>query len=263
MKRIIYILDDDRRSFAYERVKGFCRAVKNTETPANLYIFRSNGFAGYDKAHNCGEYNIYRLPDFNDFDGIILDINNSHNTAENIYGDIGASYVMRAAAASGKPVISIGNNIEGFYYIGIDNYSAMTSVITYLHEELGLNDFWFLMGPVDNYENRIRTKALREYCEEHGIPCETSRFYFESFDMESGINGFKRLYSLYNGKLPQVLICANDPIASGAVRTAGDMGIRIPKDLFVTGFDNQDISKYITPSVTTVEQNRHAMGEEG
>lgn len=60
--------------------------------------------------------------------------------------------ITNAAAASGKPVVSIANRIADFYYVGIDNDSAMTSMIRYLHEDIGLKDFWFLMGPADNYE---------------------------------------------------------------------------------------------------------------
>ena len=79
MKRVAYILDDGRRNFTYARVSGFCEAIRKTGEPIELYIFRSAGLAEYEPAHNKGEYNIYRLPVFSDFDGIFLDINNNYN----------------------------------------------------------------------------------------------------------------------------------------------------------------------------------------
>ncbi len=261
MKKIIYILNDARRAFTYERIAGFCEAIRKADEDINFYIFRSSGHTGYDPAHNRGEYNIYRLPALADFDGIFLDISNVEATNENKYGALGASYIIRAAAASGKPVIAIANRIADFYYVGIDNCSAMTSVISYLHEELNLSDFWFIMGPSDNYENIIRTEALKAYCGEHGLSAENDRFYSESFTAECGVNGFEKIYRQHGGKLPQAIICANDWIATGACSAAASHGISIPEDLYITGFDNTDSSSYHSPGITTVDQYRWEMGK--
>ena len=259
-KKLIFIINDCRRSFTYDRVAGFSDAIRKSGEPINLYIFRSAGFAGYEAAHNRGEYNIFRLPDFSDYDGIVLDVNNVTNTSENLYGGRGASYVVRAAAASGKPVISIANRIADFYYVGIDNEVAMTSMIRYLHKDLDLTDFWFIMGPVDNYENKIRTSALMNYCKSNSLPADEMCLFSESFGMETGIRGFERLFSLHRGKLPQAIICANDPIAVGVFQAASSHGIRIPGDVFVTGFDNLNISAYISPSITTIDQFQFNVG---
>jgi diguanylate cyclase (GGDEF)-like protein len=261
MKKIIYILNDGKRAFTYERIAGFCEAIKKADEEINFYIFRSSGYAGYDAAHNCGEYNIYRLPNLEDFDGIFLDISNVGVTNENMYGARGASYIIRAAAASGKPVIAIANRIADFYYVGINNSSAMTSVISYLHEDLGLSDFWFIMGPADNYENIIRTEALKKYCKEHRLPSEKLRFYAESFTTECGINGFERIFHQHGGRLPHAVICANDWIATGVCKAAASHGIKVPGDLYITGFDNTDSSSYHSPGITTVDQYRWDMGK--
>ncbi len=261
MKRLLYIVDDGKRNFTYARVAGFMNAIKKAGAPINLYVIRSSGLGEYDAAHNCGEYNIYHLPDFSDFDAIILDINNFYNTNENLYGAKGASYVTRAAAASGKPVISLANKLADFYYVGIDNYAAMTSVIEYLHGELGLSDFWFLMGPEDNYENKIRSEALTAYCRDKGLPVGQERFHAESYAVESGIHGFGKLYHSHNEKLPQAIICSNDQIALGACRAAAAAGRAVPKDMMVTGFDNNAVSAYLSPTITTVDQLQWTMGE--
>ena len=75
-----------------------------------------------------GEYNIYRLPDLNDFDSIIVDLNNIR------YPKV-RDYVISSAKATGKPVLSIANEIADFYYVGIDNYSAMQEMVA-LHGKL-------------------------------------------------------------------------------------------------------------------------------
>ena len=261
MKKLLYIINEGLRKFTYERTAGLVKAIEHADEPINLYIVRSDGYTGFSLAHNQGESNIFRLPDYAAFDGILLDFNSNFNAGTNSGGASGAQHCIRAAAASGKPVISIANHMDGFYYVGIDNYAAMTEVIRHLHREMGLTDFWFAMGPEDNYENRIRTQALRDYCQENDLPCGYDRFHAESFLLESGMHAFKRMYRLHGQRLPQAVICANDSIAVGVCRAAEAKGLNVPRDFLVTGFDNLDISAYLTPSVTTVDQLCWTMGD--
>ena len=260
MKNVLYILNDCRRKFTYERTAGLCRAFERLGEPVDLYIVRSDGYSDFAPEHNCGEYNIFRLPDYSRFDGIFLDINSVFTRDSDTFASEGIRCAVEAAAASGKPVISMANEIAGLTFVGIDNYSAMQAVIRHLHGEMGLTDFWFVMGPADNYENLTRTRALLDYCRDNGLPCGEERFYAESFIVESGIRGFEELYSRHGGALPRAVICANDNIALGVCHAAQERGFEIPGDLMVTGFDNDDVSLF-SPSITTVDQGCWSMGE--
>ena len=253
MKKLLYILNDCMRKFSYERVAGLCRAAKRLEEPTNIYIVRSDGYSSFAPEHNLGEYNIYRLPDYRDYDGIFLDINNIQGGDSDSYTR-GVLYAVRAAAESGRPVISVANDIEGFRYVGIDNHSAMQSVIRYLHRDLGLTDFWFAMGPLDNYENRTRTQALLDYCRENVLPCENERLHAGSFTIQSGMRAFDALRKRRGTALPQAVICANDHIALGVCHAAEAAGFSIPRDFMVTGFDNTYEAAYLSPAITSVDQ---------
>lgn len=261
MKKLLYVLDDGMRKFTYEWTSGLYNAIQRAEEDINLYIVRADGYAGFTPAHNRGECNIYRLPDYSEFDGILLDISNAFSAETNDYAVKGIRDAIDAAAASGKPVISMANYIEGFHYVGIDNYSAMASVIAHLHEIMGIADFWFAMGPEGNYENQIRAKALRDYCQAHGLPCGEDRFFFESFVVECGHHAFGSLLERHGGRLPRAVICANDQIALGVCQAAGTAGFIVPRDLMVTGFDNLDMTAYLSPSITTVDQLCWTMGD--
>ena len=261
MKKVLYVLNDGMRKFTYERTAGLYRAIQRADEDINLFIVRGDGYTGFAPSHNRGEYNIFRLPDYSDFDGIFLDINYTSAYETDDFTGQGLRCAIDAAAASGKPVVSMANYIEGFHYVGIDNRAAMTSMIAHLHGVMGLTDFWFAMGPVNNYESRIRTQALVDYCDAHGIPCEPERFYAESYIMECGVHAFKHFIELHGGKLPQAVICANDQIAAGMCQAASAAGLRVPEDLMVTGFDNLDMSAYLSPSITTVDQLCWNMGD--
>ncbi len=258
MKKLLYVLDDGMRKFTYEWVEGMRRCIRQADEDISLFIVRADTYAGFSPRHNRGECNIYRLPEYSDFDGILLDISNAFHAEVNDYAVKGVNYAIEAARASGKPVISMANYFDGCHYVGIDNYAAMTSVISHLHEAMGLTDFWFAMGPAGNSENQTRTRALREYCVAHGLPCGDERFHMESFAVESGVHAFEHLHR--GGSLPQAVICANDEIALGVCRAAKAAGYSIPGDFRVTGFDNLEMSAYLSPSITTVDQKRWNMG---
>lgn len=117
MKKVLYILNDCMRQFSYEKVASLFHALQEMDEPASLYIVRSDAYSGFAAEHNIGEYNIYRLPDYRDYDCILLDINSIFSQDSGSDGAKGLQYVLRAAAESGKPVISMGNKIDGFYYI--------------------------------------------------------------------------------------------------------------------------------------------------
>ena len=261
MKNVLYILNDGVRKFTYARTAGLYRALRRAPEPINLFIVRSEGHAGFAPNHNCGEYNIFRLPDYSDFDGVFLDINSNFSADSDTAGARGILCAVQAAAASGKPVISMANDLPGFYYVGIDNHAAMTSVIRYLHQDMHLTDFWFVMGPRDNYENITRTRALRDYCLENGLPCQNSRFYAESFNEDCGVHGFGELCGRHGGALPQAIVCANDAIASGVLKSAQAAGYDIPGDCMLTGFDNLELSAFLSPSITTLDQLCWTMGD--
>ena len=258
MKKLLYVLDDGMRKFTYEWVEGMRHSIQQAEEDINLYIVRADTYAGFSPRHNRGECNIYRLPDYSDFDGILLDISNAFHAEVNEYAIKGVNYAIEAARNSGRPVISVANYFDSCHYVGIDNHAAMTSVISYLHETMGLGDFWFAMGPVGNSENLTRMRALRDYCTSRNLPCEDERFYTESFAVESGVHAFEHLHRCK--RLPQAVICANDEIALGVCRAAKTAGYSVPGDFRVTGFDNLEMSAYLSPSITTVDQKRWNMG---
>jgi DNA-binding LacI/PurR family transcriptional regulator len=59
---------------------------------------------------------------------------------------------------------------------------------------------------------------------------------------------------------PTALLCANDLMAIGALEHCKAVGIRVPEDLSIVGFDDLPISALITPRLTTVRQPAHEMG---
>ncbi len=252
MKKIALIMDGWKRFFTYAWPAGILQRINETNEDVNLYIFNSAGNWSRDESYNIGEYNVYNLPDLNEFDGIILDINN-------IIGKDVCKNVVEKVIKAGKPTISLANELEDFYYVGIDNYKAQKEMIEHLHKIHGCKKFWFVMGPDDNYESNKRADALRDYMIENNLPYTEEDFYFGSFDVLCGIDGFEALYASH-GQLPDAVVCANDNIAVGVCEAARERGLSIPQDFCVTGFDNFDKASHFNPRITTISHIREEVG---
>lgn len=252
MRKIALLMDGWKRFFTYAWPAGILQRLQETEEAVNLYIFHSAGNWSKDREYNEGEYNIYRLPDLKDFDGIILDLCNV--VSRSIRDE-----VVKRAVETGVPVLSIANELEGCSYVGIDNYAAMEQIIRHLHQEHDCKSFWFIMGEQHNYECVKRVQALEEYMRVRNIPFSQEDFFFESFAYQCGEHGFEQLLSIH-GRLPDAIICANDNIAVGVCEAADKMGYHAPEDFRITGFDNFDKAGHYKPSISTVEHIREEVG---
>lgn len=248
-------MDGWKRFFTYAWPAGILQRIRASAEDINLYIFSSSGDWSWDADYNIGEYNIYKLPDLNDFDGIVMDVNNIRYP--NIIDEI-AELVRK----TGKPAISISNKLPGFYYVGIDNHTSMTTMIDHLYTVHNCRRFWFIMGPKTNYENNIRTNALKEFLHEHHLDYKESDFYFESYEFSCGYRGFIYMVShlAKDGQLPDAVMCASDNIAVGVLDAAGKLGYKVPDDFCVTGFDNFDKAAFYSPKITTVGYIREDVG---
>ena len=78
---------------------------RETNEDVNLYIFNSSGDWSRDEDYNIGEYNIYRLPDLNDFDGIIVDLNNIRYSEVREYVTVSYTHLHDHAFANGYTVV--------------------------------------------------------------------------------------------------------------------------------------------------------------
>ena len=230
---------------------GIVQELKKRKTDACLYIFCCAGNWSLDEEYNEGEYGIFSLPNFNEFDGVLIDFSNMHSYNEE-------HIVTERIRYSGIPAISLQKQIDGFTYVGADNYSAMRQMAAHLHEVHNINRFWLLMGPEDNFESNVREKAIRDYMNENGIILRKDDVVHVDFDYQAGVRGYRQLRSLHSD-LPEAIICANDNQAIAVCEEAAQDGLKVPDDFAVTGFDNFDKAGFYTPRITTMSNVREKL----
>ena len=79
-----------------------------------------------------------------------------------------------------------------------------------------------------------------------------------NFEIADGYEAARRLLALDNP--PTAIFASNDNMAIGALRAATELGFSVPGHLSVVGFDDSELSRVVTPALTTVRQPLEEMG---
>lgn len=241
---------------AYETQRRLLEGIKKyaDEEGIHIFVFTCNGDIYRQSEYGIGEFQILFLPDLTQYDGIIF-------ARDTIQNEQFAAEITQRILNSGTPAISIENHISEMPVFYVDNRDAMYDIVTHLIETHGCSDICYLSGPEQNPESSERLKGAMDAAREHGIVLAGNRVHFGDFWIDSGKMLVERLIES-GDKLPDALICANDDMALGAYLEFCRHGIRIGKDILLTGFDHTSDASNLTPKITTVEKPQGQIGYE-
>ncbi len=116
-----------------------------------------------------------------------------------------------------------------------------------------------ITGPSHLTPSAERVTGYRAALLQANIPVDETLILRGDFHASSGYaNGLQLLQRLPR---PQAIFACNDMMAIGVIRAASQLGLRIPQDISVVGFDNIELGAYITPPLTSVAQPKPAIGQ--
>jgi LacI family transcriptional regulator len=146
--------------------------------------------------------------------------------------------------------------------IGFDNYAASAKLAQHLLE-LGHRDFGMVAHEAEGNDRiQQRIAAVRDTLAHAGIAIRPGHFVrVNSRHIASGREGMRKILEGETPR-PTALVCTNDYIATGAIIEAKQLGLRIPPDLSIVGFDDTDMSAHLDPPLTTARVPCREMGEE-
>lgn len=148
--------------------------------------------------------------------------------------------------------------------IFVNNVDAMARLTNHLIGT-GHRQLQFIGNMRFSRSFRDRFIGFRSAMEEHGIALEGAGHSMQNLlGLESGeFTGEIRSWLVNmknNATLPTVLVCANDWIAQNAMTALIEVGLNVPKDVSITGFDNLEVATHELPALTTVHVPKEAMG---
>lgn len=165
----------------------------------------------------------------------------------------------------GIPTVFIGNG--PYQYQGqpigstvlFDNYNIIKEIYTILRS-LGHSHIAFVKGSAGQIHAEIRLKSFLDACHENGQEHPERYTYEGDYSVKAGFNAIK--YFIRQSPPPTAILCANDLMAIGAMKAAIELGLKVPTDISIAGFDNMEISEYLSPSLSTVKVPTYELGVE-
>lgn len=147
-------------------------------------------------------------------------------------------------------VVVIGRHQVDFPAVMVDNMGGASQAVQHLIG-LGHTKIAFIGGSDGSTTTEDRLTGYRNALAQNGFHYDEKQVKQGSWNPRSGYLMAKLL--LRTKDRPTAIVCANDPMAFGAIKAAKEAGLSVPDDLGVVGFDNIPLSSYFDPPLTTVE----------
>ena len=145
------------------------------------------------------------------------------------------------------------------YYVTYDNKNITKKAVQHLiannHTDIGL-----ICGEESSKPAHQRYEGFREAMEENHLTINNDYIFPGDWEFESGRLAYERYKKLMSK--PTAIFAMNDLMAVGFIDAALDDGVRIPEDVSIIGFDNQEVCRFTRPRLTTVDLPLEAMGDE-
>ncbi len=200
----------------------------------------------------------------NDFDLIICTdkscekyMNNSLTSGSIILDKKMKDEVLNRIAAENYPIVVLDRILENPWIksVVVNNYEPMYELIQGVIDR-GYKSFGFVGGPEETADNKERYRAFRDALAANHIEFQQKSYFAGNYREKSGYTAAKIL--MLSRELPDCLVCANDNMAIGAMKAFRENGLRVPKDIAVTGFDNCDLAEAM--GLTTVSIPNYERG---
>ncbi len=135
--------------------------------------------------------------------------------------------------------------------INMDDAAAAYDMTRYLIDA-GHTDIGFIRGASSHESSHLREQGFRKALKDADLELDPARIVDGDYTFEAGLAGAELLLSGYTR--PTAIFAGNDDMAAGAISRAGALGLSVPEDLSVCGFDNTALASMIFPPLTTVSQ---------
>jgi LacI family transcriptional regulator len=135
--------------------------------------------------------------------------------------------------------------------VGSNNWNGGLLAARHLLE-LGHRRIAIISGPEDVLCSRARAAGFRFAHDEAGVPVDPDLVRYGSFYVDAGYDHGMELLS--RADRPSAIFAGSDMQAMGVLRAAWQLGLDVPADLSVVGYDNLPVAAWIGPALTTVNQ---------
>lgn len=142
--------------------------------------------------------------------------------------------------------------------VDFDNSTPIYSLVSHLYA-LGHERFALIGGFREQVHMMKREKGFRRALKDAGVLVDERMILFGDYSLASGFELASSILVLDNP--PTAIVCGNDNIAVGAIKAARKLGLAVPDNVSISGFDDSLVSEAIDPKITTVHAPSYEMGK--
>lgn len=161
----------------------------------------------------------------------------------------------------GVPLVFMDQAPEGpcTFAIQVDYAAGIHQAVQHL-AVLGHRRIGFISGPEQQVSVANRRRAVDRALHAIGLQRTAELLFAGDHTLESGEQGLAKFLALKSP--PTAIVCSNDLSAIGVMHAAEALGVSIPRDLSLIGFDGIEIGAYMMPALTSVVMSRRAIAQQ-
>lgn len=162
---------------------------------------------------------------------------------------------------TGKPIVLIDRKLQGINCdsVLVDNKKAAEDAVRYFIER-GHRNIGIIGGPEEVFTAQERMAGYYKALESAGIPVSESLIWHGDYTIQGGVRGLEEL--VQNNPEMTAVFVTNYEMTMGAMIGVNELGIRIPEQLSMIGFDNLQFARACNPKLTIVAQPTDGIAKE-
>ena len=146
---------------------------------------------------------------------------------------------------------------EHLSFVKMDDVQAAYEMTEFLIRQ-GHRKIGFIAGHPEHSATKLRYQGFVKAMNAVGLKVRDEWVVEGDFSFKSGVDAAETLLGL--SECPTAIFASNDDMAAGVVSVASRLGVSVPDDLSVGGFDDTPLAKILYPQLTTIQQPIYEMG---
>lgn len=146
-------------------------------------------------------------------------------------------------------------------YFQVDDYRGGQMAAKHLLAQ-GYESIGIISAAEESTMTKERSRGFTDYLDKQGIEIKKEHFVRGTISKHAGFSeesGFEAVHELdKRGTFPEAIFCLNDTLAIGAIYALSRLGIKVPEDVAIMGYDNIKLSKYF--DLSTIDQKMYSIG---
>ena len=160
------------------------------------------------------------------------------------------------------PIVVIDSYFKelNYDYVVINNIKGAYSATKYLIDK-GHRNIGLLGSNIEIRNFKYRFEGYKNALDSFGLAFNENNNIYVDPTMDGAYSDFKIYLENNKGNLPTAIFALNDIIALGAIKAMNEVGINVPNDVSLVGFDDIPFASYSIPELTTVKVHTNTMGK--